>query len=69
MTDRAAIDTIRGYFYQFDNSIASLLELANENDTIVIEGVEDIDIKTVTEEKAIQCKYYAKTEYNHSDQK
>ena len=66
MTDRAAIDTIRGYFYQFDNSIASLLELADENGTIVIEGVEDIDIKTAKEETAIQCKYYAKTEYNHS---
>ena len=66
MTDRAAIDTIRGYFYQFDYSIASLIELVDENDTIVIEGVEDVDIKTAKEETAIQCKYYAKTEYNHS---
>lgn len=66
MTDRAAIDTIRGYFYQFDYSIASLLELTDENHTIVIEGVEDIDVKTASEETAIQCKYYAKTEYNHS---
>lgn len=66
MTDRAAIDTIRGYFYQFDYSIASLLELADENDTVVIEGVEDIDIRYASEETAVQCKYYAKTEYNHS---
>lgn len=66
MTDRAAIDIIRGYFYQFDYSIASLLERAEENESIVIEGVEDIDIKTANEETAIQCKYYAKTEYNHS---
>lgn len=66
MTDRTAIDTIRGFFYQFDYTIASLLELVNEEDIIVIEGVEDIDIKNAKEETAIQCKYYAKTEYNHS---
>lgn len=66
MTDRTAIDTIRGYFYQFDYTIASILELVDEDDTIVIEGVEDIDIRTAKEETAIQCKYYAKTEYNHS---
>lgn len=66
MTDRTAIDTIKGYFYQFDYAIAKLLELGKDTDTIVIEGIEDVDIKTATEETAIQCKYYAKTEYNHS---
>jgi len=66
MADRTAIDTIKGYFYQFDYAIAKLLESANDEDKIVVEGVEDVDIKTATEDTAIQCKYYAKTEYNHS---
>lgn len=66
MTDRTAIDTIKGYFYQFDYAIAKLLEFGNDTDTIIVEGIEDVDINTATEETAIQCKYYAKTEYNHS---
>lgn len=66
MKDRSAIDTIRGYFYQFDYSIDQILRLPGDNDRIVIEGVEDIDIKTATEETAVQCKYYSKSEYNHS---
>ncbi len=66
MKDRTAIDTIKGYFYQFDYTILKLLELANDTDSIIVEGVEDVDIHSATEETAIQCKYYAKTEYNHS---
>lgn len=66
MADRTAIDTIKGYFYQFDHAIAKLLDLESDTDTIIIEGIEDIDVNTATEETAIQCKYYAKTEYNHS---
>lgn len=66
MTDRSAVDTLRGYFYQFDLSILSVLRLANADDSIEIECTEDIDIRTATEVTATQCKYYAKTEYNHS---
>jgi hypothetical protein len=66
MADRTAIDTIRGYFYQFDYSMVSLLNLSNDTDSILVEGIEDIDITTATETTAIQCKYYEKTEYNHS---
>lgn len=66
MKDRTAIETIKGYFYQFDFSIIKLLEFTNGADTIVVEGVEDVDINTISEENAIQCKYYEKTEYNHS---
>lgn len=66
MTDRAAIDTIKGYFYQFDYAIHALLSLPTDTDIITVEGIEDVDLKTATEETAIQCKYYAKTEYNHS---
>ena len=54
MTDRTAIDTIKGYFYQFDFSILKILELPNDTDSVVIEGIEDLDIKTATEENAVQ---------------
>lgn len=66
MTNRSAVDTIRGYFYQFDLSILSVLQLESLDDSIEIECIEDIDIRTATDVTATQCKYYAKTEYNHS---
>lgn len=66
MTDRSAVDTIRGYFYQFDLSILSVLQLPLLDDAVEIECTEDIDIRTATDVTATQCKYYAKTEYNHS---
>lgn len=66
MKSRAAIDTIIGYYYQFDQTILRLLNLSNPKDSITIEGIEDIDIDTVIESTAIQCKYYSKTDYNHS---
>ena len=66
MTDRSAVDTIRGYFYQFDYSILSVLQLSSPDDSIDVEGIEDVDIRTATEVTAVQCKYYSGTEYNHS---
>ena len=66
MTDRSAVDTIRGYFYQFDLSILSILRLKSPEDSVEIECTEDVDIRTATDVTATQCKYYAKTEYNHS---
>jgi hypothetical protein len=66
MTDRSAVDTIRGYFYQFDLSILSVLQLTSPDDSVEIECTEDIDIRTATDVTATQCKYYEKTEYNHS---
>lgn len=66
MADRSAVDTIRGYFYQFDLSILSILQLTSPDDSVEIECTEDIDIRTATDVTATQCKYYAKTEYNHS---
>ncbi|MBX2950063.1 MAG: hypothetical protein KF704_12355 [Crocinitomicaceae bacterium] len=67
MGDRLAIDTIKGYFYQFNLSILLLLKSSNENEEITIEGIEDIDIKNIKgDEDVVQCKYHAKTEYNHS---
>jgi hypothetical protein len=66
MVDRSAVDTIRGYFYQFDYSILRVLQLTNPGDEIAIECIEDVDICTATEITAVQCKYYSGTEYNHS---
>ncbi|WP_319503173.1 DUF4297 family anti-phage-associated protein [uncultured Draconibacterium sp.] len=65
MTDRSAIDTIVGYFYQFDKTILDILNSDNEQ-SIVIEGIEDIDLVSPDETIAVQCKYYEKSEYNHS---
>ncbi|QMR41599.1 DUF4297 family anti-phage-associated protein [Klebsiella aerogenes] len=66
MADRIAVDTIRGYFYQFDLTILSILKLKSLDESVEIECIEDIDIRTATDVTATQCKYYAKTEYNHS---
>lgn len=66
MSDRSAVDTIRGYFYQFDLSILSILQLTGPDHSVEIECIEDIDIRTATDLTATQCKYYGKTEYNHS---
>ena len=66
MSTREATDTIIGYFYQFDKTILELLELDAPQKSICIEGIEDIDIINGSETTAVQCKYYAKTEYNHS---
>ena len=43
MTNRSATATIKGYFYQFDQTIVSLLE-ATKHGSITVEGVEDIDL-------------------------
>lgn len=66
MSNREAIDTITGYFYQFDKTILELLNQDDGNASVCIEGIEDIDVLNADETSAIQCKYYAKTEYNHS---
>ena len=63
---REAVDTIKGYYYQFDYFILKLLDEDNKEALICIEGIEDIDIENVDLKKSIQCKYYAKTEYQHS---
>lgn len=42
------------------------MQLASPEDSVEIECTEDIDIRTATDVTATQCKYYAKTEYNHS---
>ncbi len=66
MTNRAAVATIKGYYYQFDTSILKLLELINDSDSITVEGIEDIDINTATETSTIQCKYLSKPKFINS---
>lgn len=63
--DRTAIDTITGYYYQFDYYILQLLNSA-DHDEVCIEAIEDVDIRIDDETTAVQCKYYNKTEYQHS---
>ncbi|WP_176329110.1 DUF4297 family anti-phage-associated protein [Burkholderia vietnamiensis] len=65
MTDRSATATIKGYFYQFDQTIVRLLE-ATKHGSITVEGVEDIDLDDGDKSAFVQCKYYEGTEYNHS---
>ncbi|MDT0138947.1 DUF4297 family anti-phage-associated protein [Acidovorax sp. PRC11] len=65
MTDRSATATIKGYFYQFDQTIVRLLE-ATKHGSVTVEGVEDIDLDDGDKSAFVQCKYYEGTEYNHS---
>ena len=62
---RDAVDTIRGYYYQFNYSILSILD-GKEDDVVTVEGIEDVDVASGDDTVAVQCKYYSKIEYNHS---
>jgi hypothetical protein len=64
--NRSANDSIKGYVYQFDASILTILKLPSDSDTVEIEGIEDIDIYRANSLIACQYKYYEGTEYNHS---
>lgn len=66
MASRSAHATIKGYFYQFDHTILQLLEATAPQSSVVVEGIEDIDLDDGDESAFVQCKYYEGTEYNHS---
>ena len=66
MTSRSANATIKGYFYQFDHTILKILQTSSDNSSVVIEGIEDVDIEDGSDSVLVQCKYYEGTEYNHS---
>ncbi len=66
MSGRSATETIRGFYYQFDYSILKILRSDNDTVSFDIEKIEDLDINTVDETTAVQCKYYSGTGYNHS---
>jgi len=66
MITRTAEATIKGYYYQFDTSIMKLLDLCANTDSIIIEGIEDIDIITATDATTVQCKYLSKPRFINS---
>lgn len=66
MASRAATATIKGYYYQFDTTILSLLKLTNTTDFVEVEGIEDIDITTASDTTAVQCKYLTTKTYTNS---
>ncbi|WP_088142664.1 DUF4297 family anti-phage-associated protein [Achromobacter xylosoxidans] len=65
MIDRSATATIKGYFYQFDQTITRLLE-GSKHASVTVEGIEDIDLDDGNDSAYVQCKYYEGSEYNHS---
>ena len=63
---RQADSTIKGYLYQFNKSILTILE-ARDDDSIVLEGViEDIDVYSSSSTTTIQCKYHEDKKYQVS---
>ncbi|MGM0783616.1 MAG: DUF4297 family anti-phage-associated protein [Pseudomonadota bacterium] len=66
MSNRSAHATIKGYFYQFDHTIVSILNASAPQSRIVVEGIEDIDLDDGNYSALVQCKYYEGTTYNHS---
>jgi len=52
---RAASDSLRGYSYQFHESIIRFLDAPNDKSLVTLEGIEDIDL----ENECIQVKYLA----------
>jgi len=64
--NRSAEATIAGYLYQFDNAILRILN-SDESDSVIIEGIEDIDIENPEKIKEVfQLKYYSGTDYSPS---
>ena len=54
MTDRSATATIKGYFYQFDQTIVRLLE-ASKHASVTVEGIEDIDLDDKAGPLVVSC--------------
>jgi hypothetical protein len=61
--NRSASASIKGYAYQFDLTTLEVLAAA-EDDTIVVEGCEDIDLERGTGQELVQCKYLAAAKYS-----
>lgn len=62
---RDAVDTLTGYFYQFDKTIIEALK-KDGNTILTVEGIEDIDLNDELSTTAVQCKYYSKQSYSPS---
>jgi hypothetical protein len=63
--NRSAGPAIRGYAYQFDMTTMAILA-AGDDETVVVEGVEDVDVVGPASSEAIQCKYYASQSFSLS---
>ncbi len=57
-TSRQATAAIKGYMYQFDATILSILNL-DESGELIVEGIEDFDVLNADLNEHFQCKYYA----------
>jgi hypothetical protein len=55
VTNRSATATIKGDFYQFDQTIVRLLE-ATKHGSITVEGVEDIDLVDSTQSRHVRAR-------------
>ncbi|TAL67859.1 MAG: hypothetical protein EPN82_13115 [Bacteroidetes bacterium] len=63
--NRTASDSLKGYLYQFNKTLISVLE-STHNAEIICEGIiEDIDIMEINKTTAIQCKYYESQKVFH----
>ncbi len=66
--NREADYTIKGFLYQFNVTLEQLLLSVDGSETIVEGIIEDIDIHTPIDTKAIQCKYHeSKEDFSLSD--
>jgi hypothetical protein len=61
MNSRSAEYTLLGFYYQFDKNIFEILNQIDDNTVITVEGIEDIDISSPTENTVMQIKYQEKT--------
>lgn len=66
MSKRSAHYTIKGYLYQFNESILALLDKDNKGNLITIEGIEDYDIHDGKITRAHQCKYHEAQTFAYS---
>lgn len=60
---RAANASIMGYAYQLDLTTLEILA-AEDEDTITVEGCEDIDLERGAGQESVQCKYLAAAKYS-----
>ena len=58
---REATSTIKGYYFQFDYYILRLLYLQDDNASVCVEGIEDVDVIFDDSVETVQCKYYEET--------
>jgi len=63
MKSRSANQSLKGYYYQFDKTILSLLT-SPLTTSITVEGIEDLDIENIIDTTVIQCKYYASKNFS-----